>query len=75
LLAYKGGSDVDTGYIWCPYVPSMTTGVVVDPATFQPMMSVMTRYGWFEDDKSKDYYRLVEIDVEDLFPAPPSVTE
>jgi hypothetical protein len=75
LLAYKGGSDVDTGYIWCPYVPNMTTGVVVDPATFQPSMRMMTRYGWFEDDKSKDYYRLVEIDVEDLFPTPPSVTE
>jgi hypothetical protein len=46
LIGYKGGnSELDTGYFYCPYVPLMSTGVVMDANTFSPAVSLMTRYG------------------------------
>lgn len=46
LVGYKGGNgEVDTGYFYCPYVPLMSSGVVMNPVTFQPVFSMMTRYG------------------------------
>jgi len=46
LLGYKGGNgETDTGYFYCPYVPIMSSGVVINPQTFQPVVSLMTRYG------------------------------
>ena len=46
IVGYKGGSgETDTGYIYAPYLPLMTGGVVVDPNTFQPLVKFMTRYG------------------------------
>lgn len=46
LLGYKGGnSELDSGYFYCPYVPLMSTGVVMDANTFMPAVSLMTRYG------------------------------
>jgi hypothetical protein len=46
LVGYKGGNgEQDAGYFYCPYIPLMSTGVVMHPVTFQPTMSLMTRYG------------------------------
>lgn len=46
LVGYKGGNgETDTGYFYCPYIPLMSSGVVINPTTFQPVMSMMTRYG------------------------------
>ena len=46
LVGYKGGNgETDTGYFYCPYIPLMSSGVVVHPTTFQPVVSLMTRYG------------------------------
>ena len=46
LLGYKGGSsELDSGYFYCPYIPLMSTGVVMDANTFMPAVSLMTRYG------------------------------
>lgn len=46
LMGFKGGaSELDSGYFYCPYVPLMSTGVVVDANTFMPAVSLMTRYG------------------------------
>lgn len=46
LLGFKGGNgETDTGYFYCPYVPIMSSGVVINPQTFQPVVSLMTRYG------------------------------
>lgn len=46
LVGYKGGNgQTDTGYFYCPYIPLMSSGVVVNPVTFQPAVSLMTRYG------------------------------
>lgn len=46
IVGYKGGnSETDSGYFYCPYIPLMSSGVVIHPVTFQPVVSLMTRYG------------------------------
>jgi len=48
LLGYKGQGEIDAAAFYCPYVPLMSSGVVVDPGTFEPVVSFMTRYGYVE---------------------------
>jgi hypothetical protein len=48
LLGYKGSGEIDAAAFYCPYVPLMSSGVVVDPTTFEPVVSFMTRYGYVE---------------------------
>jgi hypothetical protein len=46
LVGYKGGNgESDAGYYYAPYIPLMSTGVIMNPVTTQPMISLMTRYG------------------------------
>jgi hypothetical protein len=40
-----GNSETDSGYFYAPYIPLMSSGVVINPVTFQPVVSLMTRYG------------------------------
>lgn len=69
LVGYKGGNgETDTGYFYCPYIPLMSSGVVVNPTTFQPVVSLMTRYGkaTFTNDESSlgnsaDYYGKINV--------------
>lgn len=48
LVGYKGTSETDAPAFYCPYIPLMSTGPVMDPATFEPVVSFMTRYGYIE---------------------------
>lgn len=48
LVGYKGSSESDAPAFYCPYIPLMSSGVVMDPATFEPVVSFMTRYGYVE---------------------------
>ena len=48
LIGYKGASESDAAAFYCPYIPLMSSGVVLDPATFEPTVSFMTRYGYVE---------------------------
>ena len=48
LIGYKGSSESDAAAFYCPYIPLMSSGVVLDPASFEPVVSFMTRYGYVE---------------------------
>jgi hypothetical protein len=48
LIGYKGSAESDAAAFYCPYIPLMSSGVVLDPATFEPTVSFMTRYGYVE---------------------------
>ena len=48
LVGYKGTSEADAPAFYCPYIPLMSSGVVLDPSTFEPVVSFMTRYGYIE---------------------------
>lgn len=89
IIGYKGASgECDTGYIFSPYVPVMSSGVVIDSQTFQPVISLMTRYGkWYPEstDTTKvfapgsTYYRTAKEPTAESLIDPPynpvSVTE
>jgi len=69
LIGYKGTSESDAAAFYCPYIPLMSSGVVLDPGTFEPTVSFMTRYGYVELtntasslDNTDDYLAKVEID-------------
>ena len=74
LLGYKGGNgETDAGYFYAPYIPLMSSGVIVNPVTFQPVVSLMTRYGKtsFTDrttslGNSRDYYGKIIVNALDL---------
>ena len=48
LVGYKGSSESDAPAFYCPYIPLMSSGVVLDPSSFEPVVSFMTRYGYIE---------------------------
>ena len=48
LIGYKGSSEADAAAFYCPYIPLMSSGVVLDPSTFEPVVGFLTRYGYVE---------------------------
>ena len=58
VVGYKGnaGGETDCGLVYSPYIMVMSTGVIMDPKTFQPKVGMMTRYGKSFDDAASGYY-------------------
>ena len=48
IVGYKGDGEIDAAAFYCPYIPLMSSGTVLDPSTFEPTVSFMTRYGYVE---------------------------
>ena len=44
LVGRKGGSFLESGYVYAPYVPLQTTPTIFGPEDFVPRKGVMTRY-------------------------------
>lgn len=44
LVGFKGGSFLETGYVYAPYVPLIVTPTIYAPEDFTPRKGVMTRY-------------------------------
>lgn len=44
LMGYRGTQFLETGAVYAPYIPLMTTPLVYDPDNFTPRRGVMTRY-------------------------------
>lgn len=44
LVGFKGNSMLETGAVYCPYVPLIQTPTIPDPENFTPRKAVMTRY-------------------------------
>jgi hypothetical protein len=73
LVGYKGTSESDAAAFYCPYIPLMSSGVVLDPSTFEPTVSFMTRYGYVELSNTAsslgnaaDYLETVEVNTGNL---------
>jgi len=73
LIGYKGANEMDAPAFYCPYIPLMSSGVILDPATFEPTVSFMTRYGYVELSNSAsslgnaaDYVNNIAIDTSAL---------
>lgn len=73
LIGYKGPTETDAAAFFCPYIPLMAVGPVMDPQTMEPVVSFMTRYGYLELSNtansfgnSADYLSKVGIDAANL---------
>lgn len=73
LIGYKGNGEIDAAAYYCPYVPLTSSGVIIDPQTFEPVVGFMTRYGYLELTNSAsslgnaaDYLGLVGINTANL---------
>jgi len=73
LIGYKGQGEIDAAAYYCPYVPLTSSGVIIDPQTFEPVVSFMTRYGYIELTNTAsslgnaaDYVGLVGINTANL---------
>lgn len=73
LVGYKGNGEIDAAAYYCPYVPLTSSGVVIDPQTFEPVVSFLTRYGYIELTNTAsslgnaaDYLGLVDINTSNL---------
>ena len=47
---------MDSGYIYCPYVPLLNTPVVLDPETFLPKKGVFVKYSKKLLEEGGHYY-------------------
>ena len=59
LVGFKGGSYLETGYVYAPYVPLIVTQTIYAPEDFSPRRGVMTRYG--KKMVRSDFYGTVSI--------------
>lgn len=73
LIGYKGPSEADAAAYYCPYIPLMSTGVVMHPETSELVTSFMSRYGYLEltntassFGNAADYLSLIGVNVPNL---------
>ena len=73
LVGYKGDGEIDAAAFYCPYIPLMSSGTVLDPSTFEPTVSFMTRYGYVELNNqasslgnAADYLSKIDVDAASL---------
>jgi hypothetical protein len=59
LVGYKGGSYLETGYVYAPYVPLIVTPTIYGIDDFTPRKGVMTRYG--KKMVRSDFYGVVTV--------------
>lgn len=61
LMGFKGGSVLDSGYFYAPYIPLLSTPTVLDPNSFTPNKGIMTRYGKKLIEDGGLYYGVVTV--------------
>lgn len=66
VVGYRGASQYDAGFFYCPYVPLQMVRAV-DPVNFQPAIGYKTRYGLVQNPFTSlnagqnTYYRKAEV--------------
>lgn len=61
IIGYNGGSPMDSGFVYCPYIPLMPLPMVTDPGTFQPRKGIMTRYAKTAIQPANRFYRVIRL--------------
>ena len=71
LVGYRGGSALETGYVYAPYVPLLITPTIFEPDNFTPRKAVMTRYA--TQMVRPEYYGSITVFDLDVIGSPASV--
>ena len=59
LMGYKGNSPMDSGFMYCPYIPLQMLPTITDPESFQPRKGLITRYGKAAVSPESRFYRVI----------------
>lgn len=46
LIGYKGSDEISAAAYYCPYIPVMSSGTILDPQTLEHVLALVTRYGF-----------------------------
>jgi hypothetical protein len=61
LMGYKGASPMDSGFVYCPYIPLQQLPTVTDPESFQPRKGILTRYGKVAVSPASRFFRIIRV--------------
>jgi hypothetical protein len=61
MMGYKGGSPMDGGFVYAPYIPFQALPTITDPESFQPRKGILTRYGKVAIAPASRFYRIIRI--------------
>jgi hypothetical protein len=61
IIGYNGKNPMDSGFVYCPYIPLMPLPMVTDPGTFQPRKGIMTRYAKAAIQPASRFYRVIRV--------------
>ena len=61
MMGYKGGSPMDGGFVYCPYIPIEALPTITDPETFQPRKGILTRYAKAAIQPANRFYRIIRL--------------
>lgn len=61
LMGYKGSGPMDSGFIYCPYIPLQQLPTITDPETFQPRKGLLTRYGKVAIQPASRFFRVIRV--------------
>lgn len=61
IIGYNGKNPMDSGFVYCPYIPLMPLPMVTDPGTFQPRKGIMTRYAKTAIQPASRFYRVIRV--------------
>ena len=68
LLGFKGGSFMDCGYVYCPYIPVTQIDTFTDPGDFTKRKACLTRYGKTMVKRGYNYYGSISVvNTPDIF--------
>ncbi len=59
LVGYRGNTFLETGAVFAPYIPLLTSPTVFDPENFTPRKSIMTRYA--KKVLRPEFYGVIEV--------------
>jgi hypothetical protein len=61
MMGYKGAGPMDSGFIYCPYIPLQQLPTITDPESFQPRKGILTRYGKVAIQPASRFFRIIRV--------------
>ena len=61
MMGYKGSGPMDSGFIYCPYIPLQQLPTITDPESFQPRKGLLTRYGKVAIQPASRFFRIIRV--------------
>lgn len=61
MMGYKGSNPMDSGFVYCPYIPLQQLPTITDPESFQPRKGILTRYGKLAIQPASRFFRIIRI--------------